>query len=398
MIEVSGVLEWEQVAPALLLRLSSWATPAGRAAGNGSFAAGAAVTVVPSAATPAEWDRFAQDCDASFWGASGGMRMWQLKLHGLFRLRRLDVVLARGGERRKIGQCAVGVGLRLRVFSDGLQLRPGDAALWPAAMRAVIDALGPGRYVYGSFWSLEAPRERALAALPGVTLVAARPLAVEAVEFGRFATWDECLRAVSRNVVRNARKARAAEPPPVLHQRAGLRALGLLPALLRLRGSMYGRKAVPFSRARAAATYLLRCGLLGRRAGAALLCADGAPLAAAGTVGFGRNLFYLDGGSSEVRPGAGWYLLLHLMQQWQAAHPGGRFVMGYTDLAAEMPPDGWVSPVRYRQDCRVTATRTSIVAFDVGGPAPGGAIPALLLDRTLPCWTGPPSDEPAGSR
>ena len=87
------------------------------------------VDVVPTTATRDQWDEFAQECGSSFWSARRGHRMWQWKFHARYRTRLLDILLVtRGGERYKVGQCAVGIGRRFRVFSDGLQLRRGSGA------------------------------------------------------------------------------------------------------------------------------------------------------------------------------------------------------------------------------------------------------------------------------
>ncbi|WP_019904397.1 hypothetical protein [Methylobacterium sp. 77] len=345
------------------------------------------IKVVPFMGSTEDWERFAQACDASFWCAGGGMRMWQMKLHSLFHLRRFEVfAVRRGAGECKIGQCAVGIGPRIKAFSDGLHLLPAFAPLWPKAMKAVLDTLGPGRYVYGSFWSTEEPRERMLEAMTGVELVASRPLAVEAVDFARWPQWDDFLKTISKNVLRNARKSSVTEMPA----RSGAEAVLSLPVALGLRGTMYNRKSIAFSQSWAAAGYVLRCLMLHRHVSTTIAYGDRAPLATAGTVAFGRNVYYLDGGSREDCAGAGWALILHLLKSLHDAQPRGRFLLGYTDLAAGFSESEWTSPVRYRRDCRATATETSIVAFDVGGRKAGGAaIPELLLQRTIPCWTGP---------
>ena len=102
------------------------------------------VDVVPTTATRAQWDAFAQECGSSFWSARRGHRMWQWKFHARYRTRLLDILVTRGGERHKVGQCAVGIGRRFRVFSDGLQLRRGYETVWRAAMAGVLAELGPG--------------------------------------------------------------------------------------------------------------------------------------------------------------------------------------------------------------------------------------------------------------
>ena len=113
------------------------------------------------------------------------------------------------------------------------------------------------------------------------------------------------------------------------------------------------------------------------------------PVAAISTVSFGGNLYYTAGGSSRALPGAGWALVMRVLQDHWRATPTGRFMLGYTDLVADFPEGQWISPVRYRQDCRVSAIRTSIVVFDFGlASSAQRPIPDLLLERTVPAFEG----------
>ncbi|WP_342152762.1 hypothetical protein [Methylorubrum sp. SB2] len=347
------------------------------------------LTVVPSTASAPEWDAFAQGCDASFWSSWGGAWMWQLKLHAVFRLRRFDLILTMPtGERRKIGQCAVGVGRRLRVVSDGLVLRPEHADLWPAAMEALLRHLGPGRTVYGSFWSLEPPRHAAITALPDIRVVAVRRLVVEAVDLRPAEPWPDFLRRISRNVVRNAKSFGQAHAGRRFIERHGARCLTLLPAMIGLRARMYDRKQVGFSRTRAVVNYALR-GLLLRPYVAMRVSVVGRrPLAAAGTVAFGPSVAFLDGASASHPAGAGWDVLLRVMED---SHRAGRarFLLGYTDVPEDYAGPAWESPVRYRRDCRARGIETSLFAFDYAVAGGGDrTLPPILFERTDPCWTG----------
>ena len=347
------------------------------------------VDVVPTTATRGQWDAFAQECGSSFWSARRGHRMWQWKFHARYRTRLLDILVTRGGERYKVGQCAVGIGRRFRVFSDGLQLRRGYETVWPSAMAGVLAELGPGRYVYGSFWSTEPPREAALAGLHCVETVMSRPLAVEVVELGRWPCWDAYAKAVSKNIIRNIRKASAQNPGLAHSVRNGLQSLGHIPLLLPLRASMYARKSIWFSGTRAFGNYVLRVLSLRRYVATHVAWSGRTPVAAISTVSFGGNLYYTDGGSSRALPGGGWTLVMRVLENHWRATPTGRFMLGYTDLVADFPEGRWISPVPYRQDCRVSAIRTSIVVFDYAlassAPRP---VPNLLLERTVPAFEG----------
>lgn len=346
------------------------------------------LTVAPSPVSAQDWDAFAQACDASFWSSWGGAWMWQLKLHARFRLQRFDLLLTTPtGERRKIGQCAVGLGTRLRVVSDGLVVRPEYAHLWPAALESLLRHLGPGRYVYGSYWSLEPPRHQAILGLPDIRVVAVRRLVVESVDLPERGQWPDFLRRISRNVVRNARSFSQAHAERRFIDRHGAGCLMLLPAMIRLRARMYDRKNVAFSRTRAVVNYVLRSLLL-RPYGSMRVTAVGRRLlAAAGTVAFGRSVFFLDGASASHPAGAGWDVLLHVIED---AHRSGRtrFLLGYTDVPEAFDGRAWESPVRYRRDCRAQGIETSLFAFDFAVEGGGDrTIPPILLERTDPFWT-----------
>jgi hypothetical protein len=216
-----------------------------------------------------------------------------------------------------------------------------------------------------------------------------RPLAVEVVEFGRWPCWEAYAKAVSKNIIRNIRKASAQNPGLAHSVRNGLRSLGHIPLLLPLRASMYARKSIWFSGTRAFGNYVLRVISLRRYVATHVAWSGRTPVAAISTVSFGGNLYYTDGGSSRALPGAGWALLMRVLQDHWRATPTGRFMLGYTDLVADFTEGQWISPVRYRQDCRVSAIRTSIVVFDyrLSSPAPR-PIPNLLLERTVPAFEG----------
>ena len=347
------------------------------------------LTVAPSLASARCWDAFAQACDASFWSSRGGAWMWQFKLHARFRLRFFDLILTMPtGERCKIGQCAVGLGPRLRVIADGLTLKPDYADLWPVAMESLLGHLGPGRYVYGSFWSTEVPRHRAILRLPHTRVVAVRRLVVEAIDLKRAERWSDFLGRVSRNIVRNARGFHQAHADRRFIVRHGVGCLTLLPKAIRLRRRMYDRKRIAFSQTRAVVSYVMRSLLLRRYVLMRVTVAGRRVLASAGTVAFGESVSFLDGASAPTPAGAGWDVLLHAIED---AHRSGRtrFQLGYTDVTDEFDGGDWVSPVRYRRDCRARAIETSLFAFDFAVEGAGDrSIPPVLLERTDPCWTG----------
>jgi hypothetical protein len=222
-----------------------------------------------------------------------------------------------------------------------------------------------------------------------VVTVISRPLAVEVVELGRWLSWEDYAKAVSKNIARNVRKASAHSKGLAVSARNGLRSLSHIPLLLPLRKSMYARKSISFSGTRGFGNYLLRVLSLRRNVATHVAWSGRTPVAAIGTVAFGANLYYTDGASSRALPGAGWVLLMRVLEEHWRAMPTGRFMLGYTDLTGDFPKGRWVSPVRYRQDCRVSAIKTSVVVFDYGFDSSAARpIPDLLLERTVPAFDG----------
>lgn len=306
------------------------------------------------ALSAAEWDGFAARCGASYHCALAHIRAWRLlRTVRVFELVRQDA----GGEAR-IGQCAVALGGRRR-FLDSLQLLPDHAAEWPAAMAAVLRALGPGTYRYGSTWSLQPRREALLRDLPGISIEHVQPMAVQAVDFGAYAGWDAYLRAVSTNARRNARKAAQAYPDLVVKLHEGPAMQGQVPKLTWLRNAVCRRKRLRFRlphewlRAAARAEIWRRYGFI------ASVEAGGRTLGMFSGIRFGGSTCYLEGASRADNDGASWYLMLEMLRHAYAKHPQGHFIMGIVTEDAKL--------TRSREQCRVADHPTSIVEFRYAG-------------------------------
>jgi Acetyltransferase (GNAT) domain len=310
----------------------------------------------------ADWDEFALKCDASHRALRGWMAIWQLKYHKVFRTRCYSIFLRRGNDRVKIGQCAIGRGRHKRLFSDGIQLLPEHRTTWTECLQAMLRMSGPGRYVYGSDWSLEPPKEKDIAALPGVTVEAVERFMVEAVDFGRWKSWDDYERSVSANVRRNLKRAAHLYPDVEVETRSGLRALLLTPHLLLSKTVMQQRKLIPSNIIETAFNHILRSIFMRKYAFCAVARAKGRVLAGFGGAASGRQAYYFDGGASDAT-GAGWLLKMTLMRDFQSRQPTGRFFMGSAQREEDLSDGEWTSPFRYRQDCRVTAFPTSVVTF-----------------------------------
>lgn len=330
------------------------------------------------------WDAFAARCGASFRCARRALSLWQFDHHLFHRLRRLEIHVGRDGAMRKIGQCAVGIGRRRRVFADSLQLLPEHQHRWPEAMRAVLQALGPGEYHYGSQWNLEEPREEVLARLPGVSVTHVEALTVDVVDFSQWPSWEAYFRAVSSNAKRNAKRAQEQFPEMEVQVRTGMGALRSWFALHRLRSILAERKHLRIGGLLALARSAMRTVALGGENFTAILrCGDEAAAGFAG-IDFGANTYYLQAGSQTNNGGAAWHLMLSMLARAQKRRPQGRFVMG-AQYASQPRDEGLAFS---RRQVRVSLVPTSEVTFRYQTPhltivAPSVA-PAMPRERALP--------------
>lgn len=288
----------------------------------------------------------------------GWISGWQWRHFGRARL---FALMACG---MKIGQCAVLSTRRGHDLRDGLLLIPDAAALWPEAMTAVLGAIGPGRYCWGSKWRLAPPATAALMALPGVTIADETTFVVQTVDFSRWPDWQSYWADVSANVRRNvARGERQAGLRLAVSEGQG--------ALLRLSTVLRGSLATHSRKALAGGGWRLAAHV----AGEAIACRDHLVVAAAqqsmgavsgkASIAFGRHSHYL-GGGSQRDAGSGWLVMRALLQQAQARGPGAQFIMGPFEAARHDEALGG-GLLRSRRACRVTDVPAAITRFSFAG-------------------------------
>jgi hypothetical protein len=321
------------------------------------------VQVRDSAASPDEWDAFAQRCRASFRSSFRGARAWQLEYHWFCRLRRFDICIDGPTGDQKIGQCAVGVGKHQSVFSDGIHLLPGHDDLWTAALTSIIEQIGATSYVYGSDWSFEACREATLAQIPGVEITRAQRTSIEVIDFSQWPTWADYQRSVSSNIRRNVIKASRAYRDLEIVERSGVNAIKNYSQAMSMRRAMFRRKGVkkmmPIMLLRSVARLLS----MYRYSTLAYLVADDALRAFYVGISYGKNFYYLEGASEPNNGGASWYLLMTMIERAYRQSKGmGNFIMG-SDDGTQTGTAAWEGLRRSRQQCRATSFETSIVRF-----------------------------------
>jgi hypothetical protein len=325
----------------------------------------------PSEIDPSSWDNFAQICDASYKCGYYALKEWQIESMALRPRRKMRVFEILARNERKVGQCAIGQRAKEVIFVDALQIDPDYVGLWPKAMGALLARLGPCRCRYGSEWNLEPARERILNKLDGVKIDAVEPVLLQAIDFSAWQTWEAYFSAISQNARRNAKKARTSIPEPSLKVRYGLATLKHMPTLAHLYVWTNIRKGLAASSVHALGLILGRS--LGRfvrsitmrehimtavaRNGKPTLAVFYGALAVFYGMRFGRNVYYLAGGSKKRNGGVAWHLLLTMIENAYRCSGGmGKFVMGPLS-------SGLTELAKSRKQCRVTDFNTSIVSF-----------------------------------
>jgi hypothetical protein len=297
-----------------------------------------------------DWDDFAARCGASPYCARNYLRIYGL----LYGLHLFEFVQHQDGVQTKIGQCAVVCGRRARRFLDGIQLLPGFDHYWNNAVAAVLQVVGPGRYHYGSGWRLETPREKELDGLTGVSIDHIQRVVVEAVDFSRWASWEEYSRSISINARRNAKRAINMHSDVTLVFRRGLWTMVSVPCLTWLRRLMLRRKGGEFSMLQGLSA-LVRPLVWQRCTVSASVRVGKRTTAVFSGIEFGPNTYFIQGACRVPNNGTAWHMFLTLLRDAFERSPHGKFIMGANNEAA--------GPTRFQQECRTSAYLTSIVQF-----------------------------------
>jgi hypothetical protein len=321
--------------------------------------------IEPSRATAKEWDNFSSACGCSFRCGYNASALWLFDRRLGAATKRFAIFLRSGNGRIQIGQFAIRLGGRIRVFADQVQLLPTYEQCWCGVMEHILCSLGPGRYRYGSKWITERPRDEHLSLIPGVTIEVSRAFFFEIIDFTRWASWDDYWRAISANARRNHNKA-TQDTILVLQWRCGLSFLREFLPVMRLRRSTLRRKGInpsvltwilwnlrAFARTWCLSAYVA-C-LTARRGGVLL--------AFSYFIEFGQITFYLEGGSRTNNNGAAWMVLLSTIKRaYERTNGCGRFIMGAVNPAiSDTPP--WQGLARSRKQCLATQHPASVLTF-----------------------------------
>ncbi|WP_428491965.1 hypothetical protein [Rhodopila sp.] len=318
-------------------------------------------TVVRYRGSALGWDDFAIRCGGSFRTAYPAGRIAQIGW-GCHRLTRLMIL--RDGIR--VGQTAVAVGLVNRYFVEGIQMFPGTPSRWRSIMQAVLRFLGPGNYRYGSPWSLEPARDRDLLAIGQICIKSSHPIDVFAIDFARWPSWEDYLKAVSSNAKRNAKKAMRTFDDLSFDHRTGLGCLRHAGPHVRLRYGLYTRKRLSPRVLRFATRFTVRVSVLKRRCFSITATGAGEVIAAFGGIRFGSNVYYLESSARKNNNGVSWLMMLRLIKQSYQRAPAGAFVTGYHRHGTPLSPGLEV----FRAQCCAVAHPTSEILFSYAATEP----------------------------
>ena len=324
------------------------------------------ILIESSATKVKEWDLFVAKCGCSYrclYRAS-----WVL--HGNhkipFSVRRFDIILESSTEKRKIGQFVLVTSRTLKLFSDQLQLLPEWQYLWHEIMQRILEELGPGRYRYGSEWMTGPCRAESLRQFPNVNVLYTKKARLEAVDFSLWSNWNDYWSSISKNITRNYNKYIKES------ESQGLIIASLRHSLIyhfdisRLKVITLVDKGVSSSKVRVYLKSAMRYLVLSRHIKFVICVASNGRLDSfAACVAIGANTYYLEGGSSKIKMGSGWFTLMNAMRQaYHAGNGRGLFIMGPVDDDTTGKPH-WIGLEQSRQQCRVVQRPVSIVDFEI---------------------------------
>jgi hypothetical protein len=304
-------------------------------------------------AVASDWDTFAQACNVTFMCSHANVSAERLRSHVRFFAAYLEVT--------KVAQCAVafrrfGRTRHIGRFVDGMQLLPEYATLWGHVMQGMLRILGPGRYYYGTEWSIEEDRTNDLTALHGITIQTVLPYVTHGVDFSRWPSWEAYRQAISNNARRNAAKALKSDPKTEILINYGSRTILDTIPFMRMRSLMRYRKGLDFNVLEQAMRYITRMLLMRKHGYTARVVHLGKVVSYFCGIDFGRHIFYTYGASVPEKNGASWLLILDMLQRsWK---PDGKFLMGQAETGA-----GRDNLFLFRQHCRVSDFPGAILRF-----------------------------------
>jgi hypothetical protein len=274
------------------------------------------------------------------------------------------------GLREKIGLCALAVKRREIRFIDRLLLLPAHDGEWTNCMGAIIARFGARNYRYGSHWNAEDPKSIKPSPPFSVEQTWVRNFHLDAVDLGQWKDFDHYTRSISSNIRRDLAKA-IKEGTVSIQTRHGWSALRNIITLIVVRRHVMQKNGRPFSLLADALVHLGKIALFGKRACIVTVSQASTKYAALFCIEFGDCLYYVSGGVLPNEIGLGSFIMVKTIERWQAAHPQGRFVMGYV-IGQKRPEEYTEGALLYRRKLRVTSRLGSEFVVTLKQGAAGG--------------------------
>jgi len=308
---------------------------------------------------PTDWDTFAARAGGSF------RECWSIVRLNAFR-GRLRIFEFEDALGEKVGQCAILIRRGRATFLDRLHIRPERADYKHECLALIFGELGSLNYEYGSLWNQE------MGWSPEIAGFTVRPILetkfqVDFIDISHWKSFSNYRRAVSESIRSDFNRASGCGLVRIEMAR-GLGALRLVPQLARSRRVVARKNGHKYIHARNWLFDLIlnmsKLVALGDRAFIALARNDREVLATFLGVEFGGRLYYLTGGTTPNRTGAGSYLILTLIENWFDREPDGQFVFGHFTGVRD-PSTYQDGAALYRRKLRVVATEGLNFSFAV---------------------------------
>ncbi|BEV00852.1 hypothetical protein [Novosphingobium olei] len=276
------------------------------------------------AITPEEWDRTIQRAGASFILAHKRLTLWrraQVLKGSKVRILRL---LADGAI---AGICIVRSRNGINTVRERLHLFPEYDVHWAQALQAVLRHVGTGFYRYGPADSISPPRSAELLQLAGVQITDVKPYTVHAVDFGRYAGWEDYERGLKPGIRNECRRA---ESRHGLHlaSHSGRAIWPQIGGFARDLHRQPHRKGGRRAELRQVISIALSTATLRGEATMFAAVSDGRALARQYYVDFGKDRYYTAGAAARLQPSPAWWLTIRALREAYKRNPGGRVILG----------------------------------------------------------------------
>lgn len=310
------------------------------------------------AVSAAEWDAAIQSARGSYLLAHRRLSIWRRSQQARGARVRVLKLLASDHE---AGLCIVRSRNNIHTLRERLLLFPGQEAWWTSALSAVLEHIGTGTYRYGPSNSVSPGRAAELVLIPGVSIIDAKPYAVQAVDFSRYVSWNEYLHDLKPGIRNECRRAenRHALELVATSGRGIWRAIGRFALQLHRQPHRKGRRLAEL---RQVLSLVLSTATLRTSAMMFTATSGSEALATQYHVDFGSDRYYAAGAAAHMQPSPAWWLTIQAFKDAWERNPNGRVILGsfYPHLHDGKTGQGLLD---FRRRCRATSFESEMLEF-----------------------------------